>query len=234
MISIILFLVVIGTIGIWWASRQRLAAKPWLEQGILGEFPETESLRLPATQIGLGIFLAIVGCLFALLISAYLMRMDMADWRSVPPQTMLWPVTGTLIMSSVALEWAKLADRRGQLDGVRISLLASGLFTIAFLAGQLLVLRQLTKSGHLLAGNPANSFFFLIVGLHGLHVVGGLVALGRTIDSAWREQYRGRLRLRLSLCATYWHFLLAIWFMLFALLTGWAEDFVAICRQLLN
>jgi cytochrome c oxidase subunit 3 len=233
MSSIILFLVAIGAIGAWWLSKQRLMAKPWLEEGIVGEFIEREPSRLPAIKVGLGIFLAVVGSLFALLISAYTMRMEMADWRPVPPQTMLWPVTGMLIMSSVALEWAKVAARRENFDVVRISLLAAGLFTVAFIVGQLLVLRQLMQSGFLLANNPANSFFFLIVGLHGFHVLGGLVALGKTIDCAWRGQHRSHLRLSISLCATYWHFLLVIWLVLFALLTGWAEDLVAICRQLL-
>ena len=119
---------------------------------------------------------------------------------------MLWPVTGMLIMSSVALEWAKVAERREDFDVVRISLMAAGLFTLAFVSGQLLVLRQLTQSGFLLASNPANSFFFLIVGLHGIHVLGGVIALGKTIDSAWRDQHRDGLSLSISLCATYWHF----------------------------
>jgi cytochrome c oxidase subunit 3 len=232
--SIILYLVAVGTIGAWWASKQGLTAKPWLEEGITAELGGTDPSRLPAIKIGLGIFLAVVGSLFALLISAYSMRMETADWRPVPTQTMLWPVTGTLIMSSVGLEWAKYGTRRGDPDLVRVSLLAAGLFAVAFLIGQILVLRQLTHSGFWLANNPANSFFFLIVGLHGLHMLGGLLALGKTINNAWRDQYRSRLRLSISLCATYWHFLLAIWLVLLALLTGWAEDFVAICRQLLT
>jgi cytochrome c oxidase subunit 3 len=184
--------------------------------------------------VGLGIFLAVVGALFTLLISAYIMRKQMPDWRSVPSQSLLWPVTGMLIMSSVAMEWGKVAARNEDLDVVRMSLVASALFAFAFLVGQLLVLQHLSQSGLLVANNPANSFFFLIVGLHGLHVLGGLLALGRTIDSAWRERRRSRLRLSVSLCATYWHFLLAVWLVLFALLTGWADDLVAICRQLLS
>jgi cytochrome c oxidase subunit 3 len=36
--------------------------------------------------------------------------------------------------------------------------------------------------------------------------------------------------LSVGLCATYWHFLLLVWLVIFALLTGWADDFIAICR----
>lgn len=234
MSSILLFLVAVGTIGAWWLSKQRLMAKPWLEEGIHGGFPGLESSPVPASKIGLGIFLAVVGALFALLISAYSMRMQMSDWRPVPNQTMLWPVTGLLVMSSAALEWAKVAVRTRDLEALKVALVAAGLFALAFLAGQLLVLHRLTEAGLILANNPANSFFFLIIGLHGLHILGGLVALGRTIYKAHRTRDPDRLRLSVSLCATYWHFLLAIWLVLFALLTGWAEDFVAICRQLLT
>ena len=87
----------------------------------------------------------------------------------------------------------------------------------------------------MLAANPANSFFYLITGLHGLHIVGGLVALGRTTDRAWTPRSRTeRLRLSVELCAMYWHFLLFVWLVLFVLLTGWAGDFIDICRQLLT
>jgi len=48
--------------------------------------------------------------------------------------------------------------------------------------------------------------------------LGGLVALGRTMDKAWRGVAAGEVRLSVDLCATYWHFLLFIWLVLFGLL----------------
>jgi cytochrome c oxidase subunit III len=234
MTSIFLFLAGIGAFGGWWLAKQRLTARPWLEEGAAGEFPGTEALSIPAAKIGLGIFLAVVGALFALFISAYSMRMGMPDWRSVPMPRLLWPNTGMLIMSSVALQWGVVAARRDDLDVVRVCLLAGGAFSVAFLAGQVLVWRQLTDGGYLLAGNPANSFFYLITGLHGLHMLGGLVALGRTVDAAWRSVEPDRLRQSIELCALYWHFLLLVWLVLMNLLTGWADDIVAVCRALLT
>jgi cytochrome c oxidase subunit 3 len=64
--------------------------------------------------------------------------------------------------------------------------------------------------------------------------LGGLVALARTTERAWHETQVDRLRLPVELCALYWHFLLAVWLVLLALLAGWAGDFLAICRQLLT
>src|SRR6266568_1584560 len=76
----------------------------------------------------------------------------------------------------------------------------------------------------------SNSFFYLITAMHGLHLMGGLVALGRTTAKVWRGAEMTRVRLSVELCAIYWHFLLLIWLVLFGLLAGWAGDFIDICR----
>jgi cytochrome c oxidase subunit 3 len=182
----------------------------------------------------LGVFLAVVGSLFALFISAYSMRMSMVDWRALPVPRLLWFNTGVLILSSVALQWAHVAARRDDTDGAIIGLCAGGAFAVTFLVGQLLAWQQLRVAGYFLASNPANSFFYLITAVHGLHLMGGLVALGRTTAKVWRGAGMTQVRLSVELCAIYWHFLLLVWLVLLGLLTGWTDDFVDICRQLLS
>jgi cytochrome c oxidase subunit 3 len=162
------------------------------------------------------------------------MRMQLIDWRSLPVPGLLWFNTGVLIVSSGALQWAQVSAHRDDSENVLIGLLASGLSAVVFLIGQLLVWQQLNTGGYFLAANPANAFFYLITAVHGLHLLGGLVALGRTIVKAWRGVEIPRLRLSVELCTMYWHFLLLVWLILLALLTGWADDFVTICRQLLT
>ena len=179
-----LFLAVIAAIVAWWLAQQRLTAKPGWRR-VRSAIPAGAS-SLPAAKIGLGVFLAVVGSLFALLISAYSMRMEMGEWRPAPAPKLLWLNTGMLILSSGALQWAQVAARRGRMDGVRAGLLAGGVFALAFLAGQLIAWRQLDAAGYYLTANPAAAFFYLITGVHGLHILGGLVALGRTMDKAWR------------------------------------------------
>lgn len=234
MSAIVLFLAVIAVIVGWWLSQQRLTAKPWLEEGPIGDFPGLGATTLPAAKIGLGMFLAVVGSLFALFISAYSMRMNMVDWRALPVPRLLWFNTGVLVLSSVALQWAHIAARRDDVDGVIVGLLAGGASAVTFLVGQLLVWQQLSIAGYFLASNPANSFFYLITAVHGLHLMGGLVALGRTTAKVWRGAEMTRVRQSVELCAIYWHFLLAVWLVLLGMLTGWTDDFIDICRQLLN
>jgi cytochrome c oxidase subunit 3 len=233
MSAIVLFMAGVAAIAGWWLSHQRLTAKPWLEEGEIGDLPGERPSLLPA-RIGLGVFLAVVGSLFALVTSAYLMRMDLPDWRTVPIPTLLWFNTGVLVLSSVTLQLAQVAARYEDRDVVIAGLLAGGVSAVTFLAGQLLAWQELRNAGYFLTANPANSFFYLITGLHGLHLLGGLVALGRTIAKAFSGLALPQLRLSVELCTTYWHFLLLVWLILFGLLSGSADDFLKICRQVLG
>jgi cytochrome c oxidase subunit 3 len=194
---------------------------------------DTDVTGMPTAKIGLGVFLAVVGCLFALFASAYFMRMELSDWQAMPVPRILWFNTGVLLLSSVALQIAMVAVRRDQIDATKLALVTGGLTALAFLAGQLVAWRELAASGYLLKANPANSFFYLLTAMHGLHIIGGLIALGRTIAKAWIGVPHDRLRLSVELCAMYWHFLLFIWLAIFVLLAGWAPSFIDICRQLL-
>lgn len=228
---ILVFLLVIAAIAGWWLARQGLMSKPWLETGTHALAAEPP---LPTAKYGLGVFLAVVGCLFALFASAYFMRMEYADWRNMPFPNLLWLNSGMLVLSSVLLQCAVVAERNGDLSTVRIGLTVGGVSAVAFLIGQVLAWRELMASGYLLARNPANSFFYLITGMHGLHMLGGLVALAPPIAEAWRGPIADRFRLRIELCATYWHFLLFVWLGLVVLFQGWASDFINFCGQLLS
>lgn len=213
----IAFMAVIGAIVAWWLSQQRLLAKPWLEEGAIGA-PQAEAPPGLAAKVGLGVFLAVVGSLFALFISAYFMRMQLGDWRPLPMPRLLWLNTGVLVLSSIALHGARIAARRRRADSMRAALVAGGGFAVAFLAGQLLAWRQLSDAGNFLAANPANAFFYLITAAHGLHILGGLVALGRSMARMRRGFTADQARLSVELCAIYWHFLLLVWLVLFGLL----------------
>jgi cytochrome c oxidase subunit 3 len=235
--SITLFFVAVaGAFALWWLWHQGLTAKPWLEEGAPSDMPGMSTTSLPASKVGLGVFLAVVSALFVLLISAYAMRMPAGDWVPLPLPRVLWFNTAMLILSSIALYSAQRAARQGWIDGVRGGVLAGGVTALLFLIGQLLAWRQLTAEGFFLAANPANAFFYLMTALHGLHVAGGLIALGRTGARVWDDDQveMREASLSVELCATYWHFLLIVWIALLFLLTGWGSDLIAICRQVLT
>ncbi|PSH68828.1 cytochrome-c oxidase [Phyllobacterium brassicacearum] len=231
---ILIFLAGIAAIITWWMAQQRLTSRPWLEAGSVGDTPRYDVSSIPTAKIGLGVFLAVVGALFTLFISAYFMRMGLQDWWAIPVPGLLWVNTIVLALSSVALQWAKIEAEKHHIEAMRTGLLIGLATAIGFLVGQLFVWRELVSAGYVLADNPANSFFYLITGMHGLHILGGLVALGRTTFKAWHAEQPGKVLLSVELCAMYWHFMLLVWLVLFALFAGWANDFVDICRQLLT
>ena len=196
-----------------------MTAKSWVtEQGKVDDLYAGGASNGLAKKIALRVFLAVVAVLFMLLITAYGTRMAYEDWRPSPQLELLWANTFALILSSVALQWAQFSVRRGRMDGMRVGLLAGGAFTIVFLVGQILAWRQLGTMGYFELTNPAIAFFYLITGLHGLHLLGGLVAWGRTAAKVWGDFDVAKIRQSVELCTVYWHFLLLVWLVLFGLL----------------
>lgn len=198
---------------------QQLTAKPWLATGAaLGDLRHPDEAHRVAKRTALWVFLAVVGVVFMLLLTAYGGRMTYEDWRPAPQLKLLWANTFVLILSSVALQWAQVAVRRGRMDAMRVGLLAGGVFTVVFLFGQFLAWRQLATLGYFDVSNPAIAFFYLITGIHGLHLLGGLVAWGRAVARVWGDFNVAKMRQSVELCTLYWHFLLGVWLVLFGLL----------------
>ena len=198
---------------------RQLTEKPWLTtETTVVHLHGGAAFSLPTATLGLRVFLVVATVVFSLLVAAYADRMTLGDWRPLPEPWLLWPNTAMLVLSSIALQWARVCAHRGRIGGVRVGLLAGGVFAFAFLAGQLWTWQELAALGYYAASNPANGFFYLITALHGLHLVGGLVAWGRTSDKVRRGFEANQVRLSVELCAVYWHFLLLVWLVLFGLL----------------
>jgi cytochrome c oxidase subunit 3 len=196
-----------------------LTVKPWAtDQGKVDDLYAGGASSGLAKKLALRVFLAVVAVLFMLLVVAYGSRMAYEDFRPSPQLGLLWANTFVLILSSVALQWAQYSVRRGQMDAMRVGLLVAGALTVVFLFGQLLAWRQLGAMVYFEVTNPAIAFFYLITGLHGLHLLGGLVAWGRTVAKVWGDFEVARIRQSVELCTVYWHFLLLVWLVLFGLL----------------
>ena len=198
---------------------RQLTEKPWVatDPSVVHRHGGA-AFSLPTATLGLRVFLVVATVVFSLLVAAYADRMSLGDWRPLPEPWLLWPNTAMLVLSSIAMQWARVCAHRGRIDGVRVGLLAGGVFAFAFLAGQLWTWQELAALGYYAASNPANGFFYLITALHGLHLLGGLVAWGRTSDKVRRGFAANQVRLSVELCAVYWHFLLLVWLVLFGLM----------------
>jgi cytochrome c oxidase subunit 3 len=226
-----LFFLVVASLAVSWLWREGVTEPSWLEEGVVGG---TARERPSAAKVGLIVFLAVAACLFPLLFASYFMRMDAADWRAPPVPQIFWINTVALAVSSLALHAAWRAAEVDDEARLRNALAIGGVCALLFLGGQLLGWRALVADGFYASANPANAFLFLLTGVHGLHLLGGLVALSRVSVKAWRGAKRGGLAASVELCAIYWHFLLLVWLLQFALLAGWGNELGAICRRALS
>lgn len=156
--------------------------------------------RRDAVTIGLAAFLATVVMLFAAFVSAYLVRRAAVDWVPVALPSVLWLNTGVLLISSLTLEiWAmRKATPRW--------LMATIAFGLLFLLGQAEAWRQLWAAGVFLPSNPHSSFFFVMSGVHGLHVMAALSVLIYTVI-----QTPARVEALTGVCRLFWHVLGGLW-----------------------
>jgi cytochrome c oxidase subunit 3 len=221
-----LLIAMLTAITVWWLLVQRLKDKPWLKQGVVPTSQETVTSSAP--KVGLWVFLAVVSSLFGLFASAYTMRMaghgGLASWQQLDEPNLLWINTLILVLASGAMQVARNRIDTDNLGGGRSYFLSAGVLTLVFLAGQALAWAEARASNDLGPGSPAFSFFVLLTAVHGLHLIGGLFVLARTTLKLFRGAdssnvvAKGRLRLSVQLCTTYWHWLLLIWLGVFALL----------------
>jgi cytochrome c oxidase subunit 3 len=211
-----------------------LMEKPWLAQpaGAEGLEPE-EQHSLPAGRIALRFFLAVVSLIFFLFIVTFLSRSNYPDfqalagqpWQPLSDPWRLWLNTGVLFLSSVAMQWAVFSSRKLRFNMTAAAIALGAFFAVLFLLGQLWVWQDLMALGYYVASNPANSYFYLFTTMHGLHLLGGLVALGIVTWRLWQGASPERTTAGMELCATYWHFLLLVWLLLFALLASSPETY---------
>lgn len=214
----LVFLAIIMATVIGWLLRQTLNTQPWEANDPVENQPGRGVISTDPAKIGLISFIAVVTSLFALFLSAYLMRMKLGDWRPLTEPNLLWLNSAILVLASFAFQMTRGAATRGQLLTVKVGLVAGGACTTLFLLGQLVAWQQLNASGYFMAGNPANSFFYLLTALHGLHLLGGMWVWGRTTMRLFAGADARSVRLSVELCAVYWHYLLFVWIGLFALL----------------
>jgi cytochrome c oxidase subunit 3 len=172
----------------------------------------------------LWLFLVTITMLFAAFTSAMVVgRQDaiaMGKWQSFNIPWLFTLSTVIIILSSVSMQWSYVTAKRNDIDKNRIALWITFLLGVAFVFTQLKGYQALTDHNVFLSGkNRGASFFYVISGVHLLHIIGGLIFLLATLFSAYRYKVHSKNLLRINLCTTYWHFIGVLWVYLFALLS---------------
>lgn len=219
MIVTLAFLALLMAVFVGWLLSRSVNVHPWVAEAA-GEQPaRAEPPSFTPGRVGLAVFMAVMTSIFALCISAYMMRMEIGSgWQALPEPGVLWFNTAMLVAASIALQWAWNAARHDRRRTMRTALVLGGVLTVVFIGGQYAAWQQLVGAGYYMSSNPANAFFYLLTALHALHLLGGLGAVSGTLVRVLGGAGTGVVRANIELCAVYWHALLLIWLVLFALL----------------
>jgi cytochrome c oxidase subunit 3 len=190
----------------------------------------TVPFRTPATGprarqeatafVGMVVFLASWAMLFVSLFFAYgLVRSHAADWPppDLPRLPLLLPGLNTLVAvaASLSLERAGRTWRGGGTGGQAPWLALAAALGTAFLILQASVWTSLWRQGLRLDGGPYPSALYALTGLHAAHVLVGLVALGWLALRAARGALGPVRQTPLRLWTMYWHFVGAVWLILY-------------------
>lgn len=164
------------------------------------------------------LFIVSIIMLFAAFTSAYLVRKAEGNWVEFAMPSLFTYSTGVLILSSLSMHYSLLAAKKDQFNALRISISITFVLGLLFLVMQFYGWIQLVEMNVFFVGNPSGSFVYVLSGLHGLHLVSGLIVLIFALVAAFRLKINAKQLTQINICATYWHFLDALWLYLFVFL----------------
>ncbi len=177
-----------------------------------------QPLAMNAKKFAMWLFLVSIGMLFAAFSSAYIVRQAEGNWVDFALPTMFYYTTAIIVVSSIFIQWAYFAAKNNQLEKVKLLIGITTVLGISFLVGQVIGWKQMTESSIYLVGNPSGSFVYILTGLHGAHLIGGIVFLLIILIAAFRMKINSKNLLGIELCVTYWHFLGGLWIYLLVFL----------------
>lgn len=175
-------------------------------------------LGMNPKKFALWLFMVSVIMIFAALTSAYIVRQAEGNWLLFDLPRLFWINSGVILMSSISMHWAYLAAKRDNLESVKIATAITTILGVAFLVGQYLAWGALVENSVYFVGNPSGSFVYVLSGLHGLHIVSGVIFLMALLWSTIKYEVHSKNMTQIEMCATYWHFLDGLWLYLFIFL----------------
>ena len=161
-------------------------------------------------EVGLWMFLGTLVMLFAAFTSAFVVRKSTGDWFDIQLPDVLWASTAILVLSSITLERARragLAAPHAALGGIA----ATVALGILFCAGQVEAWRELTSAGVFLPTSPSASFFYVLTGVHAVHVTAALACVAYLLAATVRKTRATEWPYLAGTVSTFWHFLTVVW-----------------------
>lgn len=175
-----------------------------------------------SARLAMALFIAAETMLFGGLIGAFLVfRFGSKTWppAGLPLLPIGLTVVNTLVLfaSCVPMARAVAAMRRGDAAGLRSGLLLAATLGVVFLAIQGTEWARLVGHGLTIHSGPYGSTFYVLIGMHGLHVLGAVGWLVLLLAGSFLGRFDGRTSNAVDLAGIYWYFVSALWAVLFPL-----------------
>ena len=174
-------------------------------------------------QLAMIVLFGTLSMLFGASVVGYLITRSQNDvWRSASmPALPLGLVASSILLAalSVAMHAALRAVRQNRFEALQRALILALLLGLAFVVGQAENWRSMYAAAIATDARTLYAFtFYMLTGLHALHVVGGFVPLLIVMGKAKRREYSSSNHEGVKLCAQYWDYLGVIWVILLSVL----------------
>ncbi|MFT4153377.1 cytochrome c oxidase subunit 3 [Parafilimonas sp.] len=180
-----------------------------------------ERKRIHPHKFTLWVAMGSIVMMFAGLTSAYIVRKSAANWLEFQLPAVFWASTLVILFSSVTIHLALKSFKARKMQRYRALITLTAILGILFAVLQYFGFSYLLSHGVKIFGtgsNPSASFLGVIVGLHALHVLGGVVALLVIFLRAYSLRTKNYNATAIEIVSTYWHFVDILWIYLFIFL----------------
>lgn len=151
--------------------------------------------------------------------SAYVVKRSQANWVTFDLPMIFWASTAVIMASSLTVQMAVKQFRNRHMQAYKQLITLTAVLGIAFAVCQWIGFSQMAKNGLPLNGPASASFIYVIVGVHLLHVLGGVVALLVLFGRAFRTKVLSYSSVPIEVASTYWHFVDILWIYLLIFLS---------------
>lgn len=164
------------------------------------------------------LFIVSIVMIFAALTSAYVVRKAEGNWLEFNLPDMFYYTSGIILLSSVTMHIAYASIKRDLFDRAKIFITITAILGVIFCYGQFIAWGELVNNNVYFVGNPSGSFVYVFSGLHGVHIVSGIVFLIIVLINIFRSKIHSKNMSLMEMCTTFWHFLDGLWLYLFGFL----------------
>ena len=171
--------------------------------------------RIHPHKFTLWIAIGSIIMMFAGLTSAYIVKSNQPKWITFDMPVLFTYSTAIIILSSITMQMAVSEFRQRKMSKYKNLITITLVLGCLFLIMQALAFSQLWISGITLEGSGSAPFMYIIFGLHGLHVLGGIIALVVMFAQAFNARRRSYNPVPIEVISTYWHFVDILWIYLF-------------------